>query len=165
MVNTNNLNISDGQKFVFGNLFLLANKLQIIGDHYLGKDDMTTKQWFLSVIIMQFGNDHPTLTEVSNLMGSSRQNVKQLALKLAEKGFISIEKDQKDTRAVRLKLTEKSRTFWEKRQTQDDQFITELFQDLNINEITTISGGIKKLLLKIAEIENRYSQKGEFSNE
>jgi len=143
------MDILDKQKFIFGSLFLLSNKLQVIGDQYLGKDDMTTKQWFLTAMISQFRDNPPTLSEVAELMGSSRQNVKQLALKLEEKGFLRIEKDEQDARAVRLKLTEKSRTFWEKRQSRDEWFLRDLFEDFSEQEIDVIYSGFNKLFKKI----------------
>lgn len=146
------MNIADKQKFIFGSLFLLANKLQVIGDHYLGEEGMTTKQWFLTVMISQFGDTPPTLSEVAELMGSSRQNVKQLALKLEEKEFLKIEKDEKDARALRLKLTEKCRLFWEKRQNQDEQFVRELFNGFSSEEIDAVYNGLGKLFSKIEEI-------------
>ncbi|MCX7749851.1 MAG: MarR family transcriptional regulator [Clostridia bacterium] len=141
------------QKFIFGSLFLLANKLQVIGDQYLGKDDMTTKQWFLTIMISQFGDNYPTLSEVAKLIGSSRQNVKQLALKLQEKDFLRIEKDEDDARATRLKLTEKCRQFWEKRQHQDDEFLSELFKNFTQEEIDILCSGFNKLFEKIKHIE------------
>lgn len=139
------MDILEKRKFIFGSLFLIANKLQVIGDQYLGKEGMTTKQWLLTVVISQFHDRAPTLSEVAELMGSSRQNVKQLALKLAQKDFLKIEKDEQDARAVKLILTEKSQTFWGKRQELDDQFIKELFKSLNEEEIDVISNGFNKL--------------------
>lgn len=146
------MDIADKQKFIFGNLFLLANKLQVIGDQYLGKEGMTTKQWFLTVMISQFGDTPPTLSEVAELMGSSRQNVKQLALKLEEKELLKIEKDEKDARALRLSLTEKSKLFWEKRQNQDDQFVRELFTDFSNAEIDSVYNSFNKLADNIEKI-------------
>lgn len=146
------MDILDKQKFIFGSLFLIANKLQVVGDQYLGKDDMTVKQWFLTVMVAQFGDHSPTLSEVAELMGSSRQNVKQLALKLEEKDFLKLEKDEQDARALRLKLTEKCRVFWEKRQNQDDQFIRELFKDFKEEEIDIMCNSFNKLIGKIEEI-------------
>ncbi|MFT9493548.1 MarR family winged helix-turn-helix transcriptional regulator [Anaerosolibacter sp.] len=142
----------DQQRYIFGSLFLIANKLQVIGDQYLGKDDMTTKQWFLTVMISQFRDNPPTLSEVAELMGSSRQNVKQLALKLEEKEFLRIEKDEQDARALRLKLTEKSQVFWEKRENQDNQFIIELFSSFNEEEINTMANCFGKLVEKIEKM-------------
>ncbi|MBB6214445.1 DNA-binding MarR family transcriptional regulator [Anaerosolibacter carboniphilus] len=144
----------DKQRYIFGSLFLLANKLQVIGDQYLGKDDMTTKQWFLTVMISQFHDKPPTLSEVAELMGSSRQNVKQLALKLEEKEFLRIERDEQDARAIRLKLTEKSQCFWEKRQDQDNQFIMDLFSSFSEEEISTMTNCFEKLARKIETMEN-----------
>lgn len=146
------MDIADKQKFIFGNLFLLANKLQVIGDQYLGKEGMTTKQWFLTVMISQFGDTPPTLSEVAELMGSSRQNVKQLALKLEEKELLKIEKDEKDARALRLSLTEKSKLFWEKRQNQDDQFVRELLTDFSNAEIDSVYNSFNKLADNIEKI-------------
>jgi DNA-binding MarR family transcriptional regulator len=146
------MTILDKQRYIFGSLFLLANKMQVIGDQYLGKDHMTTKQWFLTVMISQFRDNPPTLSEVAELMGSSRQNVKQLALKLEEKEFLKIEKDEQDARAIRLKLTEKSQAFWEKRQDQDNQFIMELFDSFSEEEMNTMTNSLGKLTEKIEEM-------------
>lgn len=139
------MNTIDMQKFIFGSLFLIANKLQVIGDQYLEEDGMTTKQWFLTVMLSQFGDNTPTLSEVAELAGSSRQNIKQLSLKLEEKGFLTIEKDDKDARAVRLKLTQKSYEFWEKRSNQDDRYIIELFNDFGEEETVLFYNCINKL--------------------
>lgn len=146
----------DKQKFIFGSLFLLANKLQVIGDQYMGIDGMTTKQWFLTAMISQFGSNPPTLSEVAELMGSSRQNVKQLALKLEEKEFLKIEQDERDARALRLKLTEKSQAFWEKREDKDSQFIRDLFEGFSQEEIDLIFMGFNKLFEKIEKMEKDF---------
>lgn len=144
----------DRQKYIFGTIFLIANKLQAIGDQFLG-EDMTTKQWFLTVILSQAGDTPPTLSRVAELMGSSRQNVKQLALKLEEKEFVKIEKDEQDGRVLRLKLTDKSRAYWDKRQEKDNQFVAELFKDFTDEEIEIIYGGIRKLIKKVISLEKK----------
>jgi len=141
------------QKYIFGNIFLIANRLQVLGDKYLESDGMTTKQWLLTVMISQFHGKSPTLSEVAGLMGSSRQNVKQLALKLEEKGFLNIQKDKQDARALRLKLTEKSRTFWEERQNQDEEYLENLFKDFSSEEVDIIYKGFGKLFRKIEELD------------
>ena len=151
----------DKQRFIFGSLFLLANKLQVIGDQFLGEDDMTTKQWFLTVLISQFEDGAPTLSEVAELMGSSRQNVKQLALKLQEKDFLRIEKDENDARATKLKLTEKSRAFWDKRQDKDNEFIRDLFRAFNENEIDILFNSFNKLLEKVEKMGKPIVEEGQ----
>jgi DNA-binding MarR family transcriptional regulator len=143
----------DKQKYIFGSVFLMANKLQVLGDQYFDNDDMTTKQWLMTVMILQFHNEPPTLREVAELMGSSHQNAKQIALKLEKKGFLSIEKDDSDGRAISLRLTEKSYSFWESRAEKDEHFIAELFKDLSEEETNVMYRGMEKLFEKI-EIMN-----------
>jgi len=143
------MDILDKQKYLFANFFLLANKLQVIGDFHLADDGITTKQWFLILIISQFKEKPPMITDVANLMGTSRQNVKQLALKLEEKGFLNIEKDKQDSRTLRLKLTEKNQWFWEKREEKDRNFVTNLFKSLSVEELDIMCQGFSKLLNEI----------------
>lgn len=146
----------DKQKFIFGSLFVLNNNLQTVGDQYFKVDDITTRQWFLTIIIDQFGDYSPTLSEVAELMGSSHQNVKQLALKLEEKEFVKIQKDEKDARVLRLSLTHKCETFWEKRQEQDNQFIRDLFQDITEVELGVLSISLNKLIDRIFTMKKQY---------
>lgn len=145
-------NLFEKQAFIFGNLFLLANKLQVISDQYLATSGLTTKQWFLIAAIQQFGDTPPTLSEVSELSGSSRQNVKQLAIKLKKNDFLRIEKDEQDTRALRLRLTKKCTSFWEQRENQDKQFITDLFSCLGETETDILSGSVQKILKRAEEM-------------
>ncbi|MDF2674455.1 MAG: transcriptional regulator [Clostridiales bacterium] len=143
------MDILDKQKFIFGSIFLLANKLQVLGDQYFAENDMTVKQWLLTVMILQFQDGPPTLSQVAELMGSSRQNVKQIALKLEKKGLLTIEKDDQDARVIRLKITEKSYSFWEKRVDKDEQYVMELFKDLSKEETDAMYSGVGKLFEKI----------------
>ncbi|SDM60258.1 DNA-binding transcriptional regulator, MarR family [Acetanaerobacterium elongatum] len=146
------MNNTDKQAVLFGNLFLLANKLQAVSDKYLEGDDITAKQWFLVAAINQFSETPPTLSEVSELIGSSRQNVKQLALKLEKKGFLQIEKNKQDTRAYRLVLTEKCHLFWQNRELQDNRFITDITGCLTAQETDNLYEYIDKMLKKTDEI-------------
>lgn len=150
------MSVLENKKYIFGSIFLLANMLQVIGDKYMSTEGMTTKQWFLTAIISQFGENAPKLSQVADLMGSSRQNIKQLALKLQEKEFLKIEQDEQDARVLRLKLTKKSREFWQKREEQDNQFINDLFEDFSKEDIKIISKGYKKFFQNIEKMENSY---------
>lgn len=145
------MDILDRQKYIFGALFLLANKMQVMGDQYLGKQGMTTKQWLLTMMISQFGEYSPTLSEVSDMMGSSRQNVKQLAIKLQEKEFIKLERDQEDGRVLRLLLTAKCYEFWAKREEQDNLFIRKLFEAIGEEDLDAISRSFDKLFARLEQ--------------
>lgn len=141
------------EKYIFGSLFLLANKLQVIMDRELANHDLTAKQWFLSAIIEEFFEGPPTISEVAKVMGSTHQNIKQIALKLEKNGFMDIVKDPKDRRVNRLKFTPKSIDFWQERQGESVNFLKELFKDLSSEEIEKMFVGMNKLHGKTLRIE------------
>ncbi|WP_125153470.1 MarR family winged helix-turn-helix transcriptional regulator [Clostridium rectalis] len=140
---------------IFGGIFFLANKLQNIGDLHL--EGITTKQWMILVIIGSFKEYKPTISEVSKKFGSSHQNVKQLALKLEQKGFIEIKKDKSDQRVLRLGITEKNTQFWEERQDKDINFIMNLFNKVTAEELEAMNKGIEKIY------KNMVKMKGELN--
>lgn len=95
----------EDEYMMFGMMFVLGNKLQAIGDDFY--EEITTKQWFVIVMLEVFGENYPTLKELSDAMGSSHQNTKQLVLKLQNKGYVEIYTDKKDKRKTRVKMTPK----------------------------------------------------------
>ncbi len=131
------------KQFIFGSIFLLANRLQVIGDRW--DSDITMKQWFLIVMISQLGETPPKLSEVAEFMGSSRQNVKQLALKLEQRGFLHIEKDECDSRAIRLKVTDSCKAFFKEREEKEIAFLKELYKDFSDKEIECLYKGMYQL--------------------
>lgn len=70
---------------IFGGLFLVSNRLETIGNEFLG--ELTTKQWFFLAVLFTFFTEPPTLSQLSQFMGSSHQNLKQIALKLEKRGL------------------------------------------------------------------------------
>lgn len=103
-------------------------------------------------ITSQYGQNSPKLTEVAEDMGSSRQNVKQIAIKLEEKGFLNMERDKKDSRIVRINNTKKSKLFWENREKEDDKFIERLFEGIDDEKLEAMKNGFEKLFDNIENI-------------
>ncbi|WP_069997219.1 MarR family winged helix-turn-helix transcriptional regulator [Cellulosilyticum sp. I15G10I2] len=143
----------DKKEFIFGSIFLLANRLQVLGDRW--DSDITMKQWFLIVMIAQFKESPPTLSEVAEFMGSSRQNVKQLALKLQKRNFLCIEKDAKDSRALRLLLTEECQEFFLKRQEREQAFLAELYKGISETRLNEVYQGIYQLGENVFEMDEK----------
>lgn len=83
---------------IFGSLFILANRVQILGD----KVDpvLSIKQWLLIAAIPQFKSGSPTISDIAKMIGSSRQNVKKMALILEKIGFVRLSKDDNDARVI-----------------------------------------------------------------
>lgn len=141
----------ENKEFIFGAVHVLANKIQVVADRSSG--DITLKQWFVLIMIFQFKEEAPTLSELSELMGSSRQNVKQIVLKLEAKGYIKIEKDHKDARILRLYLTSDCKKYFEEQEMYGNHFLEMLYKDLNHEEIRQIAIGMAKLVENITKMD------------
>lgn len=144
----------DKLKFIFGSLFVLSNKMQVVIDQAFASYDITTKQWLLAAVIDEFFDTPPTVTQVAEAMGCSHQNVKQIALKLQKNGFLKMKKDEHDRRIMRLRLTEKNYSFWSERQEDDRRNISEIFKGLTDEEIDAIYSGFIKLSANIVNLKN-----------
>jgi DNA-binding MarR family transcriptional regulator len=125
----------DNQRLLFGTLFSLSNKLQTTGDLFFG--EITAKQWFLIACIGIMEPEKPTLTNLEKYVGSSRQNIKQLALKLEEKGFLSIKQDPDDSRSLLLEITERAKEFFSARNNDSSDFLNALFEGIPESDIAT----------------------------
>jgi DNA-binding MarR family transcriptional regulator len=75
------------QQFIFGCIFLLANKLQLLGDKVTG--EITLKQWFMLNMIQKMDNKLPNYNEIARMIGTSRQNVSKMISVLEKKGMVS----------------------------------------------------------------------------
>ncbi|MEI7769134.1 MAG: MarR family transcriptional regulator [Chloroflexales bacterium] len=97
---------------VFGYIFVLAQQLTKRTDPVLAPLDLTTRQFLLlGVLVRAFPGQQPTLSAAARIYGSSRQNVKQIALQLQERGYLQLLADPADQRMIRLALTDKLAAF------------------------------------------------------
>lgn len=97
---------------LFGSLFVFMQQVTQRVDQWLGFLGLTSRQWLLlGVIDKAFPGRAPTISEVTEVFGTSRQNVKQVAVQLARRGWLRLEKDPADARATRLVLTDRLAVF------------------------------------------------------
>ena len=143
------LKTMDDRKYLFGSIFILSNRMDTLLQREFNRFDITTKQWFLSVIIDNLFDNPPTMKEAAKEMGSSHQNVKQVALKLQEKGLLVLEKDEKDARVTRLKLTEYSCNLLKQLKEEGLVFTQALFKDIDKAELVAARRVIQKMLLNV----------------
>jgi len=125
----------DEEYMLFGMMFVLGNKLQVIGDSFY--DEITTKQWFILLMLEIFGDNSPTLSELSMATASSHQNIKQLVLKLKKKGYVEFYTDSKDKRKMRIRTTTNCNTLIKKYNVKQQEFMIKLFQGIDKNNIKT----------------------------
>lgn len=95
------------------------------------------------------------MKEVANEMGSSHQNIKQIAIKLEQKGLLILEKDKRDARMTRLKLTENGYGFWQKIKKEGTEFTRTVFKDIDKYELVVARRVMQKIILNINEIDTK----------
>lgn len=113
--------------FLLGLLSAFDNRFQASADTFF--KEITWKQFF-AIICINMCKGAPTLNELSDIMGSSHQNVKQILLKLEKKGFIRFEEDASDKRKQRIRLTEACLAFCEANDEGSRIRLTKLFEGI-----------------------------------
>ena len=87
---------------------MIAGHLTRLTDEGLADWGLTTRQWLLLAVLTRgFPGRAPSLSEAAAAYGSSRQNVKQIALGLEARGFLRLAPDPADGRTARLVLTDR----------------------------------------------------------
>src|SRR5665648_806991 len=143
----------EDKQFIFGSLLFTANRMDTLLERELKEFDITSKQWMLSIIIDNLFDSAPTLKDVAKEMGSSHQNVKQVALKLEQKGLLKMQKDKKDARMTRLNMTEESYQFWAKTQPKGTAFVEEVFENITKNELLEARNVMNKIMGNLIKME------------
>lgn len=161
IMNVDKTDIIPDTAMIFGLLLIITNKMNTLLEREFKEFNVTTKQWFLSETINSLFDSPPTLKEVASVMGSSHQNVKQVAIKLQEKGLIKLEKDKKDARVTRLRMTEQSYDFWKQTDPKGSMFREKMFKEMDENDIARTRHLLEKLLSNLAEIENAFTDDDE----
>jgi len=149
------LDMMNDQQYLFGSIFVVSNRMDTLLQREFNRFDITTKQWFLSVMIENLFDKPPTMKEAAKEMGSSHQNVKQVALKLEQKGLLTLEKDKEDARVTRLKLTENSYDFWKKIRGGRNVFTEALFKDIDKEEFAVARRVMQKMLSNINDMDKK----------
>ncbi len=139
---------------IFGLLLIISNKMNTLLEREFQEFDVTTKQWFLSETINSLFDSPPTLKEVAKVMGSSHQNVKQVALRLQNKGLLTLEKDTKDARVTRIRMTDNSHDFWKQTDPKGLIFREKMFKEIDEKDIAGARHFLEKMLANLIEIED-----------
>lgn len=116
------------REYLFGSIFLLANRLQTLGDGYL--EEVTLKQWLLLIMIHVMDRDQPSVTEVADFMGSTRQNVRKMLEVLEGKSFVTLSANSLDRRTLSVALTPKTEQLFVRFQAKGDAFLDRLFDGI-----------------------------------
>lgn len=146
------------EAYIYGGLFALSNKLQLIGDKF--DSNISTKQWFLIAVIASFQDEAPTISMTAERTGTSRQNVKKMANILEKSGFLTIVKDKEDGRIQRLELTKYCIDYFEERKESEEKYMEMLFIDFDEEMLLGVFRGMKQLEKNIMSMEKKNEDEG-----
>ena len=137
-------------KLIFLSLFLYTNKLQTSCDKL--DENITIKQWLVIMMTMQF-KDAPTLSQLGEVLGCSRQNVKKISVSLEKRGYINLVRGDKDGRALTVKLTDKCLKHFDEKYKSQIEILHIIFGRLNDAEIESLFKLLCKLFGGIEDLE------------
>ena len=118
--------------FLIGLLSAFENRFQSVADSQM--KEISWKQFF-AIICINMCQNKPTVKELSEIMGSSHQNVKQILIKLEKKGFVTITADESDKRKQRVELTDYCREFCNKNDEMSKSIMTKLFEGVSMEQL------------------------------
>ena len=135
--------------YLLGLLSAFQNRFQVVADSAM--QEISWKQFF-AIICINMCKEPPTLRELSDILGSSHQNVKQILLKLEKKDFIRFQADEKDKRKQRIILTERCLEFCEKNDEMSKDIMKKMFAGISEEELSQTIGTIVKIDNNMKEI-------------
>lgn len=140
----------DRQKAIFSTLFIAGNRLQTLFDNHIPQ--ISLKQFMLLSLARQ--SPQPlTFTQLGQLLGCSRQNVKKLADVLSKKGFVTIGQNPRDPRASHVCLTQKAEDYFQTGFAQYQKELDYLFAVYTEQEVETLFRLLTKLYAGIEHLE------------
>ena len=140
------------RKAIFSTLFIAGNRLQTLFDNHIPQ--VSLKQFMLLSIVRQ-SKEYLTFTQLGNLLGCSRQNIKKLANVLMKKGFITIQQSPHDTRAMYICPTEKVNDYFANDFLEYQEELKYLFEVYTDKEIESLFILLIKLYAGIENLEKR----------
>ncbi len=140
---------------IFSSIFVFQNRMQTAGEKL--QTQISMKQWLLLAMV-DCCPEPRTLTNVGNLMGCSRQNIKKLALALEKKGFVRLLLGGNNS--VCIELTDKVKQYTEEMGKRHLQSLKLLFEDFSENEIEQLFHLYSKLYVGIERVEKYAEELG-----
>lgn len=145
-------NIND-QEYIFASMLLIANKMDTLLERSLSKYNITAKQWFMLIVTVNAFKESPSIKEISKVMGSSHQNVKQLALKLESKGMVLLEKNKKDLRTTKVILTKECFELFKLLEKEGFVFMNKFYKEINSKQLNETRTFINRIMDNLKNIE------------
>jgi len=149
------------EEYIFGSILLIANKIQIWGDNIL--QDLTLKQWYLLMLISKMNNKNPSINDISEFSGTSRQNVKKILEQLGKKNFVKIRRSKTDARTLNVSLTKKTYNYFTENEKKDADIVNNIFSKITDEELKFTKLTIDKLHFYFGNLTLEEINKKEYS--
>ena len=135
-INSNKLDFEGipSNYYLLGLLSAFENRFQAMADNMM--KEISWKQFF-AIVCINMCKEPPTIKELSDVLGSSHQNVKQILLKLESREFIEFRPDPADRRKQRIVLTKKCMKFCEKNNDMSVKIMAKMFEGVPEKDIKT----------------------------
>ena len=139
----------DDTFFLLGLMSAFDNRYQAKADSFF--EEISWKQFF-AIICINLCKESPTIKELSEIMGSSHQNVKQILNKLESKDFIQVITDEEDKRKQRIILTDKTRAFCTEHDEGCRRVVGKIFEGISEEDIITVVKTILQMEKNLEEV-------------
>ena len=139
-------------RFILIMVFMIEQRWHYYIDKELEPDGITMKQWLMIIVIAAGFKSPPSIQEVADAMSTTHQNVKQVAAGMERRGLMVLERDEKNKRIIRLKVTDKCLAIFQRRQENDVKAIFRMFENLTDEEMKALFNIIAKLEHRAEEL-------------
>ncbi|MBR5058877.1 MAG: MarR family transcriptional regulator [Clostridiales bacterium] len=133
--------------YLLGLLSAFQNRFQAVADSAM--KEISWKQFF-AIVCINMCKEPPTLKELSDIFGSSHQNLKQILIKLEKKKFVEFQTDESDKRKQRIVLTKHCLDFCNQSEDMTKMIMEKMFDGIpkkdietTIKTITRIEGNLR----------------------
>ena len=142
--------------FLIGLISAFENRFQAIADNLM--EVISWKQFF-AIICVNLCRESPTINELSEIMGCSHQNTKQLLIKLEKKGFVSFVPDKNDKRKQRIILTDYCKEFCERNDEYSSTIMKRMFVGISDEQLQATIKTIIQIEDNLKSINNEGGMK------
>lgn len=131
------------------NMHAIRRKLASEGGYFPGTEakHITPSQWY--VLLMVERNENIGVKEIADMTGTTSSAITQLISGLVKKGYLIRKEKPEDRRALRIVLSDKSKTQLHSMKKQGFKKLIAFFDILSDNELTVYCNLNKKIADKI----------------
>ncbi len=127
---------------IFATIFALNNKIQEESNKL--SDKITLRQFMFMLSIEHIPHGECTYNKIAQKLGTTKQNVNQIAVSLEKKEYIAIEPNEKDKRAVNISMTQAGLKAAVEYAELSEDFLNCAAKNFTVEELEQLRGLLKR---------------------